>query len=52
MIIQVDWINRHQAWHWAQERNIKIQYSGSNGLDDLWLIENEKHAILFSLRWA
>lgn len=67
-IIKVDWRKREEAFAWAEDLGIKIQHEGSESrycdiyLPDLrkqwksgvdkWLIEDEKHAAIFALRWS
>jgi len=43
---------RVQAWDWAEENNIELEYQGTMGGQDLWYVKDDEHRAWFALRWA
>ena len=50
--VLVNYVYRHEAWHWAKKEGIAIEYQGTRfGNKDVWRIPNEVERTWFRLRW-
>lgn len=61
MIVKVNWRDREEAYQWASDRKIHLEYAGADPEDyykspdsglDLWKIKNKKQALFFAMRWG
>ena len=50
--VRVSRSKRSDAWFWAQDNGINIEYAGNTTNKDFWRIPNEKDRVAFTLRWA
>ena len=50
--VLVEYIYRHEIWHWCKDYNIDVEYQGVRfGRMDVWRIPDEKERFWFKLRW-
>lgn len=42
---------RSAVWAWAEQTNIRIEYSGTDFDLDIWRVVDPRHSSLFALRW-
>lgn len=50
--VLVDYVNRHEVWHWAKDVGIEIEYQGTRfGRKDLWRVNDPVERTWFRIRW-
>lgn len=52
-IIMIDSsIDQDDVYKWCRENNVRATFIGRFSNNDLWLIRDQYHKLLFSMRWT
>lgn len=50
-MFKVKYADREEVWAWAKRANIRVEYNGTHGWQDVWRVVNPKHCAWFEMRW-